>query len=124
MQRVRLMCWCQSCVSGAHLPAFAAAEGGLLAEQGLEVEFVPAAATPDWTLRGFTRESRRSRPGTRSLRLPRLRTCSRPRAMRGDACRLDSPRYPISATPLLLSCATIQISRCQRTWRALGLGAY
>jgi len=54
MQRVRLMCWCQSCVSGAHLPAFAAAEGGLFAEQGLEVEFVPAAATPDWTLRGFT----------------------------------------------------------------------
>ena len=54
MQRVRLMCWCQSCVSGAHLPAFAAAEGGLFAEQGLEVVFVPAAATPDWTLRGFT----------------------------------------------------------------------
>ncbi len=53
MQRVRLMCWCTSCVGGAHLPAFAAAEGGLFAEHGLEVEFVRAPAAPDWTLRGF-----------------------------------------------------------------------
>jgi hypothetical protein len=40
-------------VSGVHLPAFAAAEGGLFAEQGLEVEFVDCARAPDWTLRGF-----------------------------------------------------------------------
>ncbi len=54
MDRVRLMCWCTSCVGGAHLPAFAAAEGGLFAEQGIEVEFVRAAAAPDWTLRGLS----------------------------------------------------------------------
>lgn len=54
MERVRLMTWCANCVSGVHLPAFAAAEGGLFAEQGLEVEFVGCARAPDWTLRGFT----------------------------------------------------------------------
>ncbi len=53
MERVRLMCWCRSCVGGAHLPAFAAAEAGLFAEQGLEVGFVGAPAAPDWTLRGL-----------------------------------------------------------------------
>jgi hypothetical protein len=37
-----------------HLPAFAAAEGGLFAEQGLEVEFVDCVRAPDWTLQGFT----------------------------------------------------------------------
>ena len=37
-----------------HLAAFAAAEGGLFAEQGLEVEFVPAARAPDLSLSGFT----------------------------------------------------------------------
>lgn len=42
MQRVRLMTWCPNAVSAMHLPAFAAAEGGLFAEQGLEVELVPA----------------------------------------------------------------------------------
>jgi len=36
------------------LPAFAAAEGGLFAEQGLEVEFVGCARAPEWTLEGFT----------------------------------------------------------------------
>jgi len=54
MERVRLMGWCRSCVSGLHLPAFAAAEGGLFAEQELEVEFVDCARAPDWSLRGFT----------------------------------------------------------------------
>jgi ABC-type nitrate/sulfonate/bicarbonate transport system substrate-binding protein len=54
MEHIRLMTWCRSCVSGVHLPAFAAAEGGLFAEQGLEVEFVDCARAPDWTLRGFT----------------------------------------------------------------------
>ncbi|MDQ3647690.1 MAG: ABC transporter substrate-binding protein [Actinomycetota bacterium] len=53
MEHVRLMTWCRSCVSGVHLPAFAAAEGGLFTEQGLEVEFVGCARAPDWTLRGF-----------------------------------------------------------------------
>ncbi len=54
MEQVRLMTWCSSCVSGVHLPAFAAAEGGLFAERGLEVEFTGCARAPDWTLRGFT----------------------------------------------------------------------
>ncbi len=54
MERVRLMTWCRSCVSGVHLPAFAAAEGGLFAEQELEVEFVGCARAPVWTLEGFT----------------------------------------------------------------------
>jgi len=54
MQRVRLMGWCHTCVSGMHLPAFAAAEGGLFAEQGLEVEFVGCARAPDYSLKGFT----------------------------------------------------------------------
>jgi len=58
MERVRLMCWCPTCVSGVHLPAFAAAEGGLFADQGLEVEFVDCARPPDWTLRGFTARPR------------------------------------------------------------------
>lgn len=54
MQRVRLMTWCSSCVGGMHLPAFAAAEGGLFADRGLEVQFVPAARAPDYSLSGFT----------------------------------------------------------------------
>ncbi|MGI8624135.1 MAG: ABC transporter substrate-binding protein [Solirubrobacteraceae bacterium] len=37
-----------------HLAAFAAAEGGLFAEQGLDVELVPAASAPDYSLSGFT----------------------------------------------------------------------
>jgi len=53
MERVRLMTWCRTCVSGAHLPAFAAAEGGLFAEQDLEVEFVGCVPAPEWTLEGF-----------------------------------------------------------------------
>ena len=53
MERVRLMTWCRTCVSGVHLPAFAAAEGGLFAEQGLEVEFVGCARATDYTLEGF-----------------------------------------------------------------------
>lgn len=54
MERVRLMTWCRTCVSGMHLPAFAAAEGGLFADQGLEVEFVGCARAPDYSLQGFT----------------------------------------------------------------------
>jgi hypothetical protein len=40
MQHVRLMTWCSSCVSGMHLPFFAASATGLFAQRGLEVEFV------------------------------------------------------------------------------------
>lgn len=54
MERVRLMGWCPTCVPGLQLPAFAAAEGGLFAEQGIEVEFVGCARAPDYTLQGFT----------------------------------------------------------------------
>ncbi len=54
MERVRLMGWCRTCVSGMHLPAFAAAEGGLFAEQGIDVEFVGCARAPDYSLQGFT----------------------------------------------------------------------
>jgi ABC-type nitrate/sulfonate/bicarbonate transport system substrate-binding protein len=56
--RVRLMSWCRVCVGGMHLPAFAAAEGGLFAEQGLEVEIVDCAPAPDWTLQGFAARPR------------------------------------------------------------------
>ncbi len=40
MQHVRLITWCSSCVSGMHLPFFAASATGLFAQRGLEVEFV------------------------------------------------------------------------------------
>lgn len=43
MRRVRLMTWCCQAVSGMHLPIFAASEGGLFAELGLEVEYVPSS---------------------------------------------------------------------------------
>ncbi len=45
-------------MSGVHLPAFAAAEGGLFAEQGLEVEFAECARAPEWTLGGFAARPR------------------------------------------------------------------
>jgi ABC-type nitrate/sulfonate/bicarbonate transport system substrate-binding protein len=47
MRRVRLMTWCPDSVGGMHLPAFAAAEAGLFAERGLEVEFVRASSAPE-----------------------------------------------------------------------------
>lgn len=53
MQRVRLMMWCRTCLSGIHLPAFAAAEGGLFAERGIEVEFVDCLHASEWSLQGF-----------------------------------------------------------------------
>jgi ABC-type nitrate/sulfonate/bicarbonate transport system substrate-binding protein len=43
MTRVRLMTWCERSVGGMHLPAFAAAESGLFAEHGLDVELVPSS---------------------------------------------------------------------------------
>ncbi|MDQ6805880.1 MAG: ABC transporter substrate-binding protein [Actinomycetota bacterium] len=54
MERIRLMVWCRTCLSGVHLPAFAAAEGGLFAERGLEVEFVECLDAADSGLLGFT----------------------------------------------------------------------
>jgi ABC-type nitrate/sulfonate/bicarbonate transport system substrate-binding protein len=54
VERVRLMGWCPTCVSGMHLPAFAAADGGLFAERGIEVEFVRCARASDHSLQGFT----------------------------------------------------------------------
>jgi len=53
MEPIRLMCWCRSCVSGVHLPAFAAAEGGLFAQQGIEVEFVECVPARGQGLRGY-----------------------------------------------------------------------
>lgn len=47
------MVWCRTCLSGFHLPAFAAAEGGLFEDHGLEVEFVSLMNAPDFTLQGF-----------------------------------------------------------------------
>jgi ABC-type nitrate/sulfonate/bicarbonate transport system substrate-binding protein len=47
------MTWCSSCVGGMQLPVFAAAEAGLFAEQGIEVELV-RGNVPDWTLRGLS----------------------------------------------------------------------
>jgi len=47
MKRLRFMTWCPRSVSGMHLPAFAASEAGLFAEQGLDVEYVPAANAPE-----------------------------------------------------------------------------
>jgi ABC-type nitrate/sulfonate/bicarbonate transport system substrate-binding protein len=40
MERLRVMCWCRSCVSGLHLPAYAAADNGIFADHGIDVEFV------------------------------------------------------------------------------------
>lgn len=40
MERLRVMCWCRSCVSGLHLPAYAAADDGIFAHHGIDVEFV------------------------------------------------------------------------------------
>jgi len=54
MESIRLMCWCTSCVSGVHLPAFAAAEGGLFAQQGLDVEFVNCVPAADRSLLGYS----------------------------------------------------------------------
>ena len=54
MRRVRLMTWCPRSVSALHLPAFAAAEAGLFAEHGIQVQFVPATRSPDYSLAGFT----------------------------------------------------------------------
>lgn len=54
MRRVRLMTWCPRSVSGMHLAAFAAAEGGLFDDRGLDVEFVPVVKPPDYSLTGFT----------------------------------------------------------------------
>lgn len=53
MERLRLMIWCRTCLSGLHLPAFAAAEGGLFADHGVELEFVDCVPAADFVLQGF-----------------------------------------------------------------------
>lgn len=58
MQRVRLMGWCSRTVSAMHLAVLAAAEGGLFAEHGLEVELVAATRAPDFSLPGFAARAR------------------------------------------------------------------
>ncbi len=50
MDRLRLMCWCRSCVSGLHLPAYAAADHGVFADHGIDVEFVDCVSTPGGSL--------------------------------------------------------------------------
>jgi ABC-type nitrate/sulfonate/bicarbonate transport system substrate-binding protein len=54
MDHVKLMGWCRTCVTGMHMPAFAAAEAGLFAEQDIEVEFVGCAKARDYSISGFT----------------------------------------------------------------------
>ncbi len=54
MDRVRLMCWCRSCVSGLHLPAFAAADAGLFAGEGLDVEFLGCVSPSGGSLRAWS----------------------------------------------------------------------
>ncbi len=50
MDHMRLMCWCRSCVSGLHLPAYAAADNGVFADHGIDVEFVDCVSTPGGSL--------------------------------------------------------------------------
>lgn len=54
MDRLRLMCWCRSCVSGLHLPAYAAADNDVFADHGIDVEFVDCVSTPGGTLEAWS----------------------------------------------------------------------
>ncbi len=58
VESIRLMMWCRTCLSGLHLPAFAAAEGGLFADRGIEIEFVNCVHAADFSLRGFATRPR------------------------------------------------------------------
>lgn len=69
MQRVRLMIWCRTCLSGVHLPVFAAAEGGLFAEHGIEVDFVGCIDAADTGLVGFTTRPKAVAAGRADLAL-------------------------------------------------------
>lgn len=53
MDATRLMCWCRSCVSGLHLPAYAATECGLFARHGLDVELVECVPAANRSLSGY-----------------------------------------------------------------------
>lgn len=53
MEHIRLMSWCRTCLTGVHLPAFAAAEAGLFADRGIEVEFVNLIDASEASLQGF-----------------------------------------------------------------------
>ena len=102
MERVRVMCWCTSCVGGAHLPAFAAAEAGVFAEHGLEVEFVDAAAAPDWTLRGLSARVKAIAAGEADFALTSIAFLFSAQAEMGGAlparfCSVAHQRNPIAA---------------------------
>lgn len=69
MDRLRLMCWCRSCVSGLHLPAYAAADNGVFADHGLEVEFVDCVKTPGGSLLNWSAMSTAVADGEADLAL-------------------------------------------------------
>lgn len=48
------MCWCRSCVSGLHLPAYAAADAGSFADHGIEIELVDCVSTPGGSLAAWS----------------------------------------------------------------------
>jgi ABC-type nitrate/sulfonate/bicarbonate transport system substrate-binding protein len=54
MDHLRLMCWCRSCVSGLHLPAYAAADHGVFADHGIKIEFVDCVSTPGGSLEAWS----------------------------------------------------------------------
>jgi ABC-type nitrate/sulfonate/bicarbonate transport system substrate-binding protein len=54
LDRLRVMCWCRSCVSGLHLPAYAAADAGVFADHGIEVEFVDCVSTAGGSLAAWS----------------------------------------------------------------------
>ena len=69
MERLRLMCWCRHCVSGLHLPAYAAAGEGLFAEAGIEIEFVDCVKTPGGSLLNWSAMSTAVAEGEADLAL-------------------------------------------------------
>jgi ABC-type nitrate/sulfonate/bicarbonate transport system substrate-binding protein len=69
MDRLRLMCWCRSCVSSLHLPAYAAADEGVFAEHGLEIEFLPCISTTGGTLENWSAMIRAVADGEADLAL-------------------------------------------------------
>ncbi len=54
MDHLRLMCWCRSCVSGLHLPAYAAADNGVFAGHGIDVEFVDCVSPRGGSLEAWS----------------------------------------------------------------------
>ena len=69
MDHLRLMCWCRHCVSGLHLPAYAAAGEGLFADAGIEIEFVDCVSTPGGSLLNWSAMSTAVAEGDADLAL-------------------------------------------------------